>query len=104
AEVRRLIDEVYDRTIKLLELNRDKLVALAEALLSDEVIEFHEMMRIIGIDPAKKQQPEAVERTNGRHFALKEDITTDADIIEEDENQSNAEDKPEETNDSHPQE
>lgn len=76
SEVRRLVDQVYDRTIKLLETNRDKLEALAEALLQNEVIERDDMMQIIGVDPAKGH-PDKADRANGRHFALRKDSDTD---------------------------
>src|SRR5690606_35933247 len=50
-EVRRIIDEAYDKTIKLLTLNRDKLQALANALLTQEVVGQEDMLEIIGMDP-----------------------------------------------------
>ncbi len=50
-EVRRVVDEAYDRTIKLLSENRDKLDALATALQESEVISQGEMLELMGLDP-----------------------------------------------------
>jgi cell division protease FtsH len=50
AEVRRMVDEAYEKTVRLLSQNRDKLDALAEALMREEVIGRAEMMRAIGME------------------------------------------------------
>jgi len=49
AEVRKLVDDAYVKTVKLLSNNRDKLDALAEALLAQEIIGYEEMFRVIGM-------------------------------------------------------
>jgi cell division protease FtsH len=49
AEVRRLVEEAYHKTVRLLKDNRDKLDALAEALLVQEVVGYEEMFRVIGM-------------------------------------------------------
>ncbi|GAB5561737.1 MAG: ATP-dependent zinc metalloprotease FtsH [Synoicihabitans sp.] len=47
AEVKKIITEQYDRTTELIQANRDKLVAVAEALLQHETIEGKHVMEII---------------------------------------------------------
>ena len=49
AEVRKIVEGAYEHTMNLLTENRDKLEALAEALLTHEIIEQDEMLRIIGM-------------------------------------------------------
>src|SRR5690606_20182826 len=46
-EVRKIVDGQMERTMKLLEENRQKLVNLAEALLTHEVLETDEIMKAI---------------------------------------------------------
>ncbi|MEQ8672418.1 MAG: ATP-dependent zinc metalloprotease FtsH [Aggregatilineales bacterium] len=95
AEVRRIVEEVYDRTIKLMEFNRDKLEALAEALLEQEVVEQSEMLRLFGITKEKvvRQDDQPAELANHNadkgmgHFSLDREsdekivtVTKDEDI------------------------
>ncbi len=92
AEVRRIVEDVYDRTIKLMEENGDKLEALANALLEQEVVEQETMLRLFGMsaDEATPDTPvpSSVENKAGSHFSLghdhdeEDEPTTDADIIE----------------------
>ncbi|MDQ7026482.1 MAG: ATP-dependent zinc metalloprotease FtsH [Anaerolineae bacterium] len=49
AEVRRLIDEGYEYTHQLLLKHRDKLDAIAQALLEREVLERDEVLELVGI-------------------------------------------------------
>lgn len=65
AEVRRLIKQAHDQTIALLTENKDKLIALAEALLVQEVIEQDEMLRILGMHDDPR-----MERIASSHFSL----------------------------------
>jgi len=46
-EVRRFVNDAYDRAKKILEDNRDKLVAIAKALLEREVLDASEMQLLI---------------------------------------------------------
>jgi cell division protease FtsH len=48
-EVKRLIDETYDRVKEILETHRDKLEYLAKVLLEKEVVEGEEFKRIISL-------------------------------------------------------
>ncbi|HWP46050.1 MAG TPA: ATP-dependent zinc metalloprotease FtsH [Candidatus Limnocylindrales bacterium] len=48
-EVKRLIDETYDRVKEILETHRDKLEHLAKVLLEKEVVEGEEFKRIIAL-------------------------------------------------------
>lgn len=65
TEVRRLIKQAHDQTIALLTENKDKLIALAEALLVQEVIEQEEMWRVIGMENDPRY-----EKFMGTHFTL----------------------------------
>jgi len=47
AEVHRIITECYERAKKIILDNKDKLIAIAEALLEKEVLEGHEVTAII---------------------------------------------------------
>lgn len=60
-EVRKMVDEAYDKTLKLLQLHRPKLDALADALMTHEIIEKDEMLRVIGLTP---QEAEATHHDN----------------------------------------
>jgi cell division protease FtsH len=50
GEVRRIVDEEMDATAQLLAENRDRLEALAEALLEHETLDEHEAYAAAGID------------------------------------------------------
>jgi cell division protease FtsH len=54
VEVRRLVEEAYEDTLKLLRDNRDKLEALAQELLTNEIVERKRLEAIVG----KKIEPE----------------------------------------------
>ena len=53
-EISAMIEEQYQRAIKLLEDNKDKLTLLAEELLEKEVIFKESLERIFGERPFKK--------------------------------------------------
>ena len=46
-EIKRLVSDAYDRALKILKDNKEKLVALAEALLIKETLDASEMRRIM---------------------------------------------------------
>jgi cell division protease FtsH len=76
AEVTRIIREAYEHTLELLSNNRDKLDALAEQLLVQEVIERDEILRIVGMSPDDK----------AGHFSLRpENAPIEAEIVGEEE-------------------
>ncbi|MCL4253983.1 MAG: ATP-dependent zinc metalloprotease FtsH [Anaerolineae bacterium] len=81
AEVRRLIKQAHDQTIALLTENKDKLIALAEALLSQEVIEQDEMLRVLGM-----QDDPRLEHITSTHFSLGKgspaDVMPDSEVVE----------------------
>lgn len=75
SEVRRIVEECYDKTIQLLQENRDKLDALAEALLEHEVVEQKLMLKVIGMDleevlPEGKEEGKLAKMARKGHFAL----------------------------------
>lgn len=81
AEVRRLINQAHEQTIALLTENKDKLIALAEALLSQEVIEQDEMLRVLGM-----QDDPRLEHIASTHFSLgkgsQADTLPDSEVVE----------------------
>jgi cell division protease FtsH len=48
AEVRHIIDRAYEFTVSLVKANRDKLEALTEELLNNEVVEGDRVVQIVG--------------------------------------------------------
>jgi cell division protease FtsH len=54
-EVKRLVDDSYDKVRGLLSGNQDRLKTLAAALLEKETIEGDEIRKILGL-PEKKEQ------------------------------------------------
>ena len=50
AEIKRIIDVAYQETRELLEDHRDELDLLAEALRTQETVERHEILRILGLE------------------------------------------------------
>ena len=61
-EVHRMVDEAYVQTRRLLEENRDKLTALAEELMKNEVVDRVRLMEIAGkaAIPAEVEIPASV--------------------------------------------
>ena len=60
AEVHRIVDEAYHRAKKLLEDNRDRLAAVAEALLEREVLSSEEVELVLDGKPLPEPAPVAV--------------------------------------------
>ncbi len=58
AEIKRITDEQYERAIKILEDNRDKLDQLADKLLEKEVIFKEDLENIFGKRPFEKEEIE----------------------------------------------
>tara|TARA_R110002074_G_scaffold13239_7_gene47516 strand:- start:32 stop:1996 length:1965 start_codon:yes stop_codon:yes gene_type:complete len=56
-EISNIIEKQYQRAIKLLEANKDKLTQLAEVLLEKEVIFKDNLEKIFGKRPFEKEQP-----------------------------------------------
>ena len=57
AEVRRIVDEEYDATERLLGDNRERLDSLAEALLQQETLDERDAYAAAGIDRAAVPAP-----------------------------------------------
>jgi cell division protease FtsH len=56
--VRTIVEECYERALRLLNENRDRLDGLANALLETETLDEHDAYRAAGFD---RQPPAAVE-------------------------------------------
>lgn len=59
AEVRRLVEQVHVETRQLLQENRDKLEALANELLTHEIVERLRVLEIAGLSVAAKEEQDA---------------------------------------------
>src|SRR5690554_5239089 len=56
-EISRIIEEQYQRAVKLLIENKDKLTELAQVVLEEEVIFKDNLQTILGKPPFEKEQP-----------------------------------------------
>jgi cell division protease FtsH len=56
-EVRRLVASAHDEVVELLRDNRDKLDALAEALLEHETLDQDDAYAAAGVTPARAEEP-----------------------------------------------
>jgi cell division protease FtsH len=65
-EVRHLIDDAHEQVTRLLSSNRDKLDALAQALLDDETLEQDEAYAFAGIHPPSPASTDAVQAGAGQ--------------------------------------
>ena len=65
SEVRRFVEEAEATATELLKANMDKLERLAEALLEKEILDGHEIDRIIGAEDDKSEEiPETAPQTD----------------------------------------
>jgi cell division protease FtsH len=55
-EIKRIVDEQFERALKIIEENKDKLSQLAEALLKEEVIFKEDLVKIFGDRPHDKNR------------------------------------------------
>ncbi|GAB4144372.1 MAG: ATP-dependent zinc metalloprotease FtsH [Bacteroidia bacterium] len=67
AEVKRIVNEAYEKTKKLLVQNKEKLVQLAELLLEKEVIFKEDLERIFGKRPFDKEEPVSENKSVAEH-------------------------------------
>ncbi|MBC7870050.1 MAG: AAA family ATPase, partial [Chitinophagaceae bacterium] len=83
GEVRRIVEGMYEETLKLLDANRDKLEALAEALMTHEVVDQELMEKVTGIMFKRARTSDDLQDAP-RHFAMKlPPEVTDEGIINE---------------------
>jgi cell division protease FtsH len=64
-EMRRMIDEAWDKTVKLIEDNKDTLVNIAEALLKHETLDHDDIVEIMqggNIDARRQREAEEAKR------------------------------------------
>jgi len=84
GEVRRIVEGMYEETLKLLDANRDKLEALAEALMTHEVVDQELMEKVTGIMFKRARTSDDLQDAP-RHFAMKlPEEVTDEGIIKGD--------------------
>ena len=76
-EISNLIEEQYQRAIKLLEENRDKLTKLAEILLDKEVIFKDNLEQIFGKRPYKSREEIMNGNSQERHVPLAEETMSE---------------------------
>jgi cell division protease FtsH len=58
-EVRRIIEDCYEKAVELLRENRDKLDRLAATLLEHETLDQDEVYKVVGVSPRAASQKEA---------------------------------------------
>jgi cell division protease FtsH len=76
-EIRHIIAEAYDYVLKLMRENREKLDAIAEELLNNEVVERARVLEIIGIEAKEQPHPEQDESVVFQSVASDPDTGTD---------------------------
>lgn len=59
-EIKRIISDAYNRVLQLLSSNRDKLDALADELLNNEIVEHPRVMEIAGVTSDDDEAPAAI--------------------------------------------
>ncbi len=74
-EISKIIEEQYQRAIKILDENKDKLTELAEILLEKEVIFKDDLEKIFGKRPFIKEEAIAL-KSSTRHVAEEEQVIT----------------------------
>lgn len=94
-EISKLVEGAYQRAIKILEENKDKLVKLADKLLEDEVIFKEDLEKIFGKQPWSKEEAALAEEvssngaeTNGGQELKVASSETDADVQQAENNRS----------------
>ena len=94
-EISKLVEGAYQRAIKILEENKDKLVKLADKLLEDEVIFKEDLEKIFGKQPWSKEEAALAEEvssngaeTNGGQELKAASSETDADVQQAENNRS----------------
>lgn len=94
-EISKLVEGAYQKAIKILEENKDKLVKLADKLLEDEVIFKEDLEKIFGKQPWSKEEAELAEEvssngaeTNGGQELKVASSETDADVQQAENNRS----------------
>jgi cell division protease FtsH len=92
-EISKIIEEQYQRAIKILEENKDKLTELAELLLEKEVIFKDNLIEIFGERPFKK--PEMVDNQKKKAAKKEAEASSDAESKQEEDSKTNSEPTPE---------
>jgi ATP-dependent Zn protease len=95
-EISNLIEEQYQRAIKLLEENKDKLTQLAEILLDKEVIFKDNLEEIFGKRPYKSRDELMNGQSHGKNVPAREETVTERTFPSGTGNEDPASDKPSE--------
>ncbi|MCB9894450.1 MAG: ATP-dependent zinc metalloprotease FtsH [Planctomycetes bacterium] len=77
-EMRRLIDDAWDKTVKLIEANREKLVEIAEALLKYETLDHADIVTVLEGGDLEAHRKQATEEANREAAAAKHRAMEDA--------------------------
>ena len=97
-EISNLIEEQYQRAIKLLEENKDKLTQLAEILLDKEVIFKDNLEEIFGKRPYKSRDEQMNGQSHGKNVPAREETVTERTLSSGSGTEDPASDKPSEEN------
>ena len=95
-EISNLIEEQYQRAIKLLEENKDKLTQLAEILLDKEVIFKDNLEEIFGKRPYKSRDEQVNGQSHGKKVPAREETVTERTFPSGSGSEDPASDKPSE--------
>ena len=99
-EVRNMVEEAYQRTLKILEENKDKLATLAEKLLEKEVIFRDDLEAIFGVSKfadelkAEKKISPKKNGTKSEDIKTKETVISDTEKKPKSENNNDQKDQP----------
>jgi cell division protease FtsH len=66
AEVRRIVEECFEKALMLLDENREKLVALTNALLKEESLNEEQILKVTGLAAKPKAVPPPIRGLDGR--------------------------------------
>ncbi len=98
-EVKKMIDEAYQRTLQILQENKDKLIQLAEKLLEKEVIFRDDLELIFGKSKFEEELKEE-KKVSKKNTAQNGKIPSESSDIKNDKPSVKEENKPEQSNDS----
>ncbi len=72
-EVRKIVEEIYNRTLQLMRDNKDKLEALAEELLASEVVDQHKVMELVGLERKSSNADVILDHQGDKMVGMEED-------------------------------
>ena len=96
-EVSKLVESQYQRALKILTENKDKLAMLAEKLLTHEVIFKEDLVEIFGKRPWEKEEEPVAEKMTEEPKQVEENTVTESETSEEKPTEANDSDQKDQT-------